>query len=57
MEGDDVHVKMEGKLVNLLAQIYPKICRQYMTDENGKLVLYIKLKRAIYGTLQVVLLF
>ena len=57
MEGEDVHVKMQGKLVHLLAQIDPKLYRQYITDENGKSVLYVKLKKALYGTLQAALLF
>ena len=34
MEGDDVHMKLEGKMVHLLAQIDPKLYRKYITDEK-----------------------
>ena len=57
MEGDDVHMKLEGKMVHLLAQIDPKLYRKYITDEKGKLEMYVKLKKALYDTLQAAMLF
>ena len=57
MEGDDIHMKFEGQMVHLLARIDPKLYRKYIVDENGKSVLYVTLKKALYGTLQAALLF
>ena len=57
MEDDHVHMKLEGKMVHLLAQIDPKLYRKYITDEKGKPVMYVKLKKALYGTLQAAMLF
>ena len=57
MEGDDVHMKLEGMLVEMLARIDPKLYCKYIRDENGKTVMYVQLKKALYGTIQVALLF
>ena len=42
MEGDDVHVKLEGKMDELFVKLDPKLYRKYIHDENGKPVLYAK---------------
>ena len=53
-----IHVQLEGPMVELLTSIDPakKYC-MYMSKENGKQVLYIKLQKALYGTLQATILF
>ena len=52
-----IHVKLEGKIVDLLVKIEPKLYRKYVLIEKGKPVLYVKLKKALYGTLHAALLF
>ena len=57
MEGDDVHLRLEGKMVNILTKIDPKLYSKYTSTENGREIMYVKLKKALYGTLQAALLF
>ena len=57
MEGETVHIKIEGKMAELLTNLDPKIYRKYATNEKGITVLYMELKKALYGTLQGALLF
>jgi hypothetical protein len=52
-----VHVKFEGDIAKLLAQVDERTYRPYLVTENGKTVLYVQLKKALYGTLQAALLF
>jgi hypothetical protein len=44
-------------MAELLTWVDPDKYRTYMSQENGKQVLYIELQKALYGTLQVALLF
>ena len=57
MEGDDVHVKFEGRLAEMLVKINPQMYRKYIRDENGKTIMYVQLKKALYGTMQAAMLF
>jgi Reverse transcriptase (RNA-dependent DNA polymerase)/Zinc knuckle len=52
-----VHMRLEGKMAELLVKINPKIYRKYVQNINGKPVLYVELKKALYGTLKAALLF
>jgi len=52
-----VHMKLEGKIADLLAELEPDLYRKYMIKMNGKSVLYVKLRKALYGTLQAAMLF
>lgn len=52
-----VHMKLEGKMTKLPVKIKPKLYRKYVQLEKGKQVLYVKLKKALYGTLREALLF
>eukprot|EP00957_Ditylum_brightwellii_P108722 8293936-Ditylum_brightwellii.AAC.2 len=52
-----VHMKIEGTMEELLTKLDPKLYRQYIRSKNGRSVLYIQLKKAIYGTLKAALLF
>ena len=54
---DIVHMKLEGKMAELLVKVDPKMYRKYVQMEKGKTVLYVELKKALYGTLKVALLF
>jgi len=52
-----IFVKLEGVLAELLVQVYPKKYGPNISSKNGKKVLYIELKKSLYGTLQAALLF
>ena len=54
---DMVHMKLEGKMAELLVKINPKLYRKYVQVEKGKTVLYVELRKALYGTLKAALLF
>jgi len=52
-----VRVQLARTMAKLLIQIDPQKYRSYITWECGKPVLYVQLKKALYGMLQAVLLF
>jgi hypothetical protein len=54
---DLVHMKLEGKMAELLVKLDPKLYRKYVQTHHGKQVLYGELKKALYGTLKAALLF
>ena len=58
MKGEDtVHMKLEGKMAELMVRIDPKLYRKFVQIENGQPVLYVELKKALYGTLKAAFLF
>lgn len=57
MEGKVVHMRLHGKMAELIVRLDPKLYRKYVVDENGKMVLYVKLNKALYGTLKAALFF
>ena len=48
---------VRGRLVELMAQVNPKIYRKYVRVENGQKVLYVQLHKFLYGKLWAELLF
>ena len=54
---DLVHMKFEGKMAELLVKLDPKLYRKFVQVEKGKNVLYVELKKALYGRLKAALLF
>ena len=55
---DEVIMKMEGKLAELMVNVEPKLYRKYVTTgPKGKPILYVKLYKALYGCLKSALLF
>jgi hypothetical protein len=52
-----VHMKLQGKMAELLVKLDPKMYRKYVQIEKGKQILYVELKKALYGTLRAALLF
>ena len=52
-----LHVKVAGKMAEIMVQIDPALYTKYVILEHGKKVLYIELKKALYGTLRAALLF
>jgi len=53
----NIHMNLEGRLVELTAKLDLKIYCRYLQTENGTSVMYVKLKKDTYGTLQAALLF
>jgi len=53
----EVRVCLVGKMAKLLIKIDPDRYSSCVTWEKGKMVLYVRLKKALYGTLQAALLF
>jgi len=51
------HIRLAGPLATLLTKVNPALHEKYLATEKGKLVLYVKLAKALYGTLKAVLLF
>ena len=54
---DLVHMRLEGRMAELLVRCDPKLYRKYVRIEGGKTVLYVELRKALYGTLKAALLF
>jgi hypothetical protein len=52
-----LHMRIDGPMAKLLVDIDPDLYEPYLTEENGKPVIYVKLEKALYGTLQAALLF
>jgi hypothetical protein len=52
-----VHVRFEGEIAKMFVRMDPKLYRKYVSDENGKAVLYVELLKALYGTIIAALLF
>ena len=60
MQGDQdetVHIHLEGTLAELLTKCDPKLYPQYVVTENNRPVLYVKLIKALYGTLRAASIF
>jgi len=54
----DIHMQIEGTIVELIVKLEPKLYRKYIwRNKNDKPMLYVKLRKALYGTLQAALLF
>ena len=52
-----LYMKLEGPLAKLLTKVDPKKYEKFVEYEKGKPVMYVRLKKALYGTLQASLLF
>ena len=54
----DVHMLLEGTIAELIVELEPKLYRKYIwRNKSDKPMLYVKLRKALYGTLQAALLF
>jgi len=55
---DTVNMVLEGEIAEHSTNLEPTICRKYIwSNMRGKPMLYIQLKKALYGILHTVLLF
>jgi Reverse transcriptase (RNA-dependent DNA polymerase) len=52
-----LHLRLEGPIVKSLITINPKKYKPYVEGNPGNEILYVQLKKALYGTLQAALLF
>lgn len=52
-----VHVRLSGPLAAMLVRVNPRKYKTYVVTENRKLVIYVRLLKALYGTMQASLLF
>ena len=52
-----IHVRLEGPLAKLLTKVDPELYSKFLTKEGGKDVMYVRLAKALYGTLQAAMLF
>jgi hypothetical protein len=52
-----VYVRLTGPLAALLVRVDPKKYQKFVATENGKSVIYVRLLKALYGTMQASLLF
>ena len=55
-KGDQIIMKIRGKLVEWLVEIAPETYQEHVVIENGVKVLYLEILRAIYGMLEAALL-
>jgi len=54
----DIHMLLEGTIAELIVKLEPSLYRKFVwRNKHGKPMLYVKLKKALYGTLQAALLF
>ena len=56
-EDDEVLMTLRGPLAELMALSAPEVYRDYVTLQNGRKILYVRLKSALYGMLRSALLF
>jgi len=55
---DEVQMLLEGTIAELIIKFDPSLYRKHIWhNKKGKPILYVQLKKALYGTLQVALLF
>jgi len=55
---DNVHMLLEGTVAEMILKLDPTIYRKHIWyNKQGKPMLYVQLKKALYGTLQAALLF
>ena len=55
---DTIHMLLEGTVAEMIVKLDPTIYRKHIWyNKHGKPMLYVQLKKAIYGTLQAALYF
>jgi hypothetical protein len=50
-DGEKIIMKIRGQLVDLLLEIAPESYEPFIVHENNKMVLYVRMLRALYGML------
>jgi len=50
---EDVHMLLEGTIAQLIVKLDPSLYRRYIWENKcGKLMIYVKLRKELYRTLQ-----
>ena len=49
---DEVHVVFRGTLAEIMVASNPALYRPFVSYETGKAVLYVRMKKALYGCLK-----
>jgi hypothetical protein len=57
VEDEIIHVKLEGVMCEIMTKLDPKLYKKYVVYKKGKPVLYMKLSKPLYGTIQAALRF
>lgn len=57
LEDETIHVRLAGKMVELLLKIDRELYEPYLVCERSKPVLYVQLLKALYGTIRAARLF
>jgi hypothetical protein len=52
-----IHVRLTGKMVDLLLKIDQELYKPYLVQERGELTMYVKLLMTLYGTMRAARLF
>ena len=45
MEGPEMHMKLEGKMVSILTKLDRKLYKKYIRHKKGRFVMYVKVKK------------
>ncbi len=51
LDDETIHVRFAGKMVELLLEIDHELYKPYLMRERGEMIMYIKLLKALYGTM------
>jgi hypothetical protein len=57
LEDETIHVRLTGKMVNLLLKIDRELYAPYLVQERGELTMYVELLKTLYGTMRAAQLF
>ena len=55
--GERIIIKIRGPLVDILVEIAPEVYTDYVREDNGNKVVYVKMLKALYGMLQSAILY
>ena len=53
----EVHLCLQGRIAEMMVRTAPEVYTKYVTLQNGKPILYMRLLKALYGCLRRALLF
>ena len=54
---EEVHLCLQGQIAEMMVRTTPEVYTKYVTLQNGKPILYVRLLKALYGCLRSALLF
>jgi hypothetical protein len=57
LDDETIHVRLTGKMVELLLEIDHELYESYLVHERGEMVMHVELLKALYGTMHAARLF